>query len=439
MGTHKPDLSNARTFVHPLLGYETVTAPFGFAPLSRPHGNKEALAFHEGGSHMLTIGCTSSGKTTLIMDMAMTYRGQMIILDLKADIARCTARFRSTLGPVNVWDPFNASGLGNGRAKINIFAPTGLPGTELESECRSIADTLFGEQRTKTREVFWPEAASDLTSALFAHIIRNQGEQPAVVADAMRILFAEDPVYNLATLMDAKVVKNSYEAGAIAQFLSMPDITRGGVMATAASGVSCLRSPLVQESLGRSTFSMSDFIDNKPMTFYLVLPLHHLNSHSTVLRLVLETLCQALLRRTRQYEVPTLLVVDEAAQLGSMPLIRTISTYLRGYGVKLHLLFQDGSQLTNLYNDWPTLMNNTSLRTFMPGSDGLASKQIAEMAGVDPRRLAELRKFEQLVCETGRAPRVVRIPQYWRDPLFKGRWDAIERYEPIRTPQPIAR
>jgi type IV secretion system protein VirD4 len=83
------------------------------------------------------------------------------------------------------------------------------------------------------------------------------------------------------------------------------------------------------------------------------------------------------------------------------------------------------SQLRSIYpNDWETLVNNTSALTFMPGT-GLAGRELAAIAGVSRSALDQLDINEQLVCETGQAPRVVRMAQYWKDrPL-------IERYDPI--------
>ena len=53
---------------------------------------------------------------------------------------------------------------------------------------------------------------------------------------------------------------------------------------------------------------------------------------------------------TKLYEEnSTLMLLDEAAQLGTLPQLRQAITLLRGYGVRVWSFWQDLSQLINLY------------------------------------------------------------------------------------------
>ena len=164
------------------------------------------------------------------------------------------------------------------------------------------------------------------------------------------------------------------------------------------------------------------------MTIYFILPVERIASHGVCLRLWLDVLLQVLLRRTTVPRVPTLVVVDEAAQIGPCPALKTVATYLRANGVRLWTFIQDLSQIQALYpKDWQTLVNNTSALTFLPGSS-FAARELAELAGVSPTAIAQLAENEQLVCEMGQLTRVVRCAQYWKDRLFEGRFDPIPRY-----------
>lgn len=358
----------------------------------------------------------------------------MIIIDIKGDIARATARFRRELGQtVHILDPFGVTGAS--QSTLDGLAIFDLPDIEIESESETITATLFQDQRAATKDPFWVIQGASLISSIIAHLVRRSGSPRATMNDVIDILFHEDTVYHLAVLMDTVVEKGSYEAAGIASFLALPDVTRGGVLSTAQSALARFRSKAVRDSMGTSTVSLVDLIHNVPTTIYLVLPLTRLQSHGVLLALWLESLLQALLRRTKQCEPATLAVIDEAAQLGMQNSIRTVSTFLRGSGVRMWTLWQDGSQLSTLYPDWQTIVNNTSVRTFMPGSAGLASEQLAAMAGVSQRDLMSLNPFEQLVCESGREPRIVRIPRYWIDRRFRGRFDDLPRHNatPLRT------
>jgi type IV secretion system protein VirD4 len=154
----------------------------------------------------------------------------------------------------------------------------------------------------------------------------------------------------------------------------------------------------------------------------------YLASHGICLRLWIDLLLQVLMRRQVPPEVPTLVMVDEAAQIGACPALKTVATYLRANGVRLWTFWQDLSQLRAAYpNDWETLVNNTSALTFMPGT-GLAGRELATMAGVAPALLEGLDVHQQLICGTGERPRVVEMARYWCDRRFQGRFDVIPRF-----------
>src|SRR5687767_7137009 len=79
-----------------------------------------------------------------------------------------------------------------------------------------------------------------------------------------------------------------------------------------------------------------------------------------LLRMWVATLLGAVCRRTTIPPQRTLFLLDEAAQLGSLPILRQAVTLLRGYGLQVFTFWQDLSQLELLYpRDWPTILNNS--------------------------------------------------------------------------------
>ncbi len=417
----------------PFLGYNiNEDKRFGFQPGLRDNRrdvHTPRPSCHHGGAHLLTIGITGSGKTNLANANALSYRGSMIIIDVRGDIARSTARFRrDVLGQeTHVLDPFGVTGLP--RARLDPLDVIQLPGTSPDTEAQSIAATLASRVRFE-RDPFWHEQGSSLFGSLIAHLLSQVDPDKRSFPRLLEILFSDDAVYQLAVLMDAEIKKQSFAYEGIGAFLQLPDgqgNTRGCVLATVHAMMHAFRCQVVRESMQSSTVDLLSLLDGKPTTIYLVLPVERMESHGVVLRLWLDTLLQVLIRRVRAPEVPTMVIVDEAAQLGPCPALKTVATYLRASGVRLWTFWQDLSQIKTLYPDWQTLVNNTSAITFMPGT-GLAARELAEMVGVSSNLAENLAIDEQLVCEVGLPARVIRMAQYWKDLIFEGRYDPIPRF-----------
>lgn len=417
----------------PMFGYESAQENgFGFhaSPKDPVVARHSVLACLRGMAHVLSIGLTGAGKTILAIANLLLYRGSAIVIDVRGDIARATARFRrKVLGQeIHVLDPFNVTGI-LPRARLDPLDIIRLPGTSAEIEGQTIAGTLAGRVRFE-RDPFWHEWGATVSGSLISHLLSHDDSAKRSFPRLLDILFSDDAVYQLAVLMDTEIKKQTFAYEGIGAFLQLPDgqgNTRGCVLATVHAMLHAFRCQAARESMQSSTVDLLGLLEGKPMTIYLVLPVERMESHGVLLRLWLDILLQVLIRRVRPPAIPTMVVVDEAAQLGPCPALKTVATYLRASGVRLWTFWQDLSQIKALYPDWQTLVNNTSAITFMPGT-GLAARELATMVGVAPGLAENLASDEQLVCEVGSPPRIVRMAQYWKDPLFAGRFDQIPRF-----------
>ncbi|HWE03470.1 MAG TPA: type IV secretory system conjugative DNA transfer family protein [Tepidisphaeraceae bacterium] len=418
----------------PFLGYGArKMAGFGLAAQADREnlaaGDQEPV-LHTGNSHLLGIGATGSGKTNLLIANLLLYEGSAIVIDIRGDAVRATERFRRKVlkQDTYVLDPFKVTTRKSDRLDPLDIAT--LPNTEIESEAQSIGSTLTTDHRS-SKDPYWHTQGGNLVASLVAHLLTQKDLEKRSMNYLMDILFSEDAVLELAKLLDTEVPKNSFAYLGIASFLQLPENTantRFCVLSTAHSMLHAFRSSAIRATMGPSTVNLKDLMKGRPVTIYLVLPIERLSSHGVVLKLWLELLLQVLLRRTAIPAVPTMVLVDEAGQLGNSPAMRTVATFLRASGVRLWSMWQDLSQIQALYPiDWPTLINNTSALTFLPGT-GLAARELAALAAVPMAAISNLAVDEQLVCETGHEPAVVKMAQYWKDPRFAGRFDLLPRY-----------
>ena len=131
-------------------------------------------------------------------------------------------------------------------------------------------------------------------------------------------------------------------------------------------------------------------------------------------------------RREVSPPLPTLLVLDELAQLGAFPQLRPAVTLLRGYGVRCMLFLQDVAQLRMLFPaDYGTIINNCASVLSFGHTSFAMSREMAEIFGdAHPEQLFDMGRDALAVRQTGRKTRIVERFDYLHDPLFSGMFDA---------------
>ena len=418
----------------PFFGYATDAKlqSVGFTSINAaPRKGRRRPVIHTGNSHLLSIGVTGSGKTNLLIANLLQYKGSVIVIDIRGDATRATERFRrEELGQATfVIDPFGVTGRKTDR--LNPLDVSLLPNIDIESECQSIAATLASGHAT-AKDPFWYHESSSLMAADLAYLLSREEPEKHSFGALVDMVYSEDAVYEHAVVIDTYLKKGSFAYSGITAWLNLPDAncnTRYCVLGTVHTMLHSFRSKVIREAMGSpSSLDLNDLLHGKPVSVYLVLPIERMVSHGICLRLWLDVLLQVLMRRQVSPAIPTLVMVDEAAQMGPFPALKTVATYLRAHGTRLWTFWQDLSQLRYNYPlDWETLVHNTSALTFMPGN-GLAARELASVAGVSRASLEGLKLNQQLVCEAGREPEIVEMAQYWKDRRFKGRFDPIPRF-----------
>jgi type IV secretion system protein VirD4 len=177
---------------------------------------------------------------------------------------------------------------------------------------------------------------------------------------------------------------------------------------------------------------MAGIVRGEPISIYLILPPDKLDSHGRILRMWIGCLMEQIAQRRFQVPKPTLFILDEAAQLGTLQQLRRAITLMRGYGLRTWSFWQDLSQLQSLYPDWRTLYNNTRYIQTFGATTHLLAESIAHLlrlpGEIDPLKLPHDRL---ILAEAGRDARVLDKPDYLNDTPFRGLYDANTFYKPM--------
>jgi type IV secretion system protein VirD4 len=390
---------------------------------------------YKGDSHLMTIAPTGTGKgRSVIIPNLLTYTGPIVVVDPKGENYAVTARARREMGQKVVkLDPFGITQDGKSDS-FNPFDILDFTKSSLNDEARLLADLVMVGAKS-LKEPFWDNWASTVISGVviyLAHLIADTETHKRSFVGVRDLLYGDDPTYKLAVLLDTKGKTMDAEAyQEISTFLSIrADVTRAGVLSTAQQYLRLFGSPTVQKAIEKTTFDLAKIRDGEPVSLYIIIPPNKLVSHQALFRLWVGALLSLYSSRESVPKINTLFIIDEAAQLGNLSLLRQAKTLLRGYGLQTWSFWQDLSQIKELYQtEWATMVNNCAVLQLFGAKNYMVAQEFASMVGADAEEIRKLKGDEQVLILDGERPIHALRYDYLRDEAFKGLYDANPLYD----------
>jgi type IV secretion system protein VirD4 len=413
-----------------LLGYQRVTRrTIGFSPHVQPPSKRIDPIYYDG-PHLLTCAPTGSGKgRCCAVPTLLEYPGQVVAIDIKGELYACTHRRRREMGHhVIKLDPFRVVDKStDGFNPLEMFQ---LPTTDFDTDSQMVA-SMLSEGNKFGRDPFWDTTASGLHSAVINYLVTLQPPEKQNFNEMRRLLCGDDVVYKIAVLMDtvgAQMRELAHQE--FASFLQLAEReTRPSVLATAQSYIKTFNSERVSEMLERSSFSLQDFADGKPISIYLIIPPERLESHKPLLRIILASLFTAVFSRRRMPDPRTLFLIDEAGSLGSFPVMTAAMTLCRGFGARIWTFWQDMQQIQHSYpTSWKTFINNSGALQLFGLKTSLMAKEWAEILGCTPEKLLGMKPDEQFLLLQDHGECISRRLDYLTDPRYDGHYDDNQFY-----------
>ncbi len=141
------------------------------------------------------------------------------------------------------------------------------------------------------------------------------------------------------------------EAALLARgFLGTPDREMGSIASTLRRALALWGDPRMVASTAASDFDLGVFNGEEPVTLYAVVPYSDLHRLAPWVRILLALLVRRITHFRNVESAPPLdLFLDEFASLGRVKVIHQILSFLRGYGVRAHLVIQSYDDLERLY------------------------------------------------------------------------------------------
>ncbi|PQZ81787.1 MULTISPECIES: type IV secretory system conjugative DNA transfer family protein [unclassified Brevundimonas] len=428
---------------------------FGAAAAADPATAVVAPILMEREGHLMTIAPTGAGKGTgCIVPALLRFDGPVIIVDPKGENALMTERRRRELGhEVAVLDPMGVTGLP--AASLNPLDILDPESATFVDDAMAMVSTLANPdvETDASDGGYWRERGATFVLGVVLHVMSDlppASRHLETVRSLVNQAVGEIGLYSAATerqdapsslggtVLAALEASRNAEARNIGRMLRIGAVsTLGGILSFSQNLVDIARSGMIAPSLRTTSFDLGAVQRGDPLSIYLVLPPHMLESHGRLLRLWVHTLMTLISGRCGRPPKSTLFILDEAAQLGAFDDLRRAITLMRGYGLQTWSFWQDPSQLRNLYpRDWQTMVNNCRAVQCFGANTMLAAEAMARLVGFgSPEQLLDLNDDEILLQLSGDMPVIARLPNYRADPIFAGLYDVNPFHDPSRPVQ----
>lgn len=381
---------------------------------------------------LLTIAPTGAGKgTSALIPAALTWPGQLVVVDVKGEVLAVTARARLAMGqkvfalaPFGLpWPPPNGVEI-VGLNPLDMIDPAS---PDAPAEARTMAAALLPEGAIKA-DRFWRDQAMNMLAGLALWLRRYAPLEAQTLARLRSVVCTSDreisEVTHAMRLAGKAEMSRAFADNTIGdtarslEQLAAADRTYASVMQTIDVDLAPLASPALAPALRTTQGLLDGLTAGHAITLYLVFPPHRLASHAGLIRLWLTMLTNRLAQRRNKPEVPTLMLVDEAAQIGPVEALRTAYSLLRGFGVKPWMFFQSAAQIDNTYGaHGAELLDNAAILQMFGSMTPALAAAIRRYTGdtIDPWAL---KREEQVLCMAGQLPSIASRVDYRRDAVL---------------------
>jgi type IV secretion system protein VirD4 len=322
----------------------------------------------------------------VVIPNLLNWPASVIVTDVKKENWTITAGYRRACGhTVHLFDPVTPRS-----ARWNPF--TYVPAQpELRIDgVQKIADMFYSE--TPGIDPFWIASARSLFVGISLYLLETPS-LPATIGEVRRQGMASD---DEGFARHWKRIIEGRNSGrfplsdecvrALYDVIDLAPVTASSIRKTFTSRLDLWANPLLDRATSGNDFDLRD-LRKVPMSIYVGVNPDDLHRLRPLLSLFFQQAIglqtQALPEHDPELRYQLLLLLDEFAALGRIPVISEAASYLPGYNVRLVLIFQALSQLREVYGPHAsaTLLKSLAARIVFAPKDYDEAKEISEELG----------------------------------------------------------
>jgi len=350
----------------------------------------------------------------------------VVCIDIKRENWTLTAAYRRECGQAcHLIDPLSPSGATSRWNPLGYVSPVRALRI---NDLQRIADMLYLE--VPGTDPFWTASARSLFVGIGLYIFETPA-LPKTIGEILRQGMASDSegfgahwkrvVEGRASgryPLSPECVRALYDV------IDLAPVTASSVRKTFTSRLDLWQNPLLDAATSANDFDLRE-LRRRPMSLYVGVNPDDLHRLRPLLSLFFQQCIglqtQALPEHDPTLRLPVLMLLDEAAALGRIPIVAEAISYLPGYGVRTIIVVQALAQLREVYgaDNAETMLSSLAVRIVYAPKDARDSKDISELLGyttVQSRSMSRPRFAFKKVREPGSVStseqrRALRLPQ----------------------------
>lgn len=355
------------------------------------------------GSPSLLCAGSGAGKlTTQIAAQVCTYKGSMLVLDMKGELAAVSAHQQAALGKHAYFiNPFGLHGLPkNAVHPLDILKPDS---PTLHTDAKAIIDNLIVSSGSSGGADYFEKRAKEVCEALIKGLVQLQCGVSLPDLYHFVLLSDSDPEAFRGILSQMMNVSTSPDVCSVAAEMYAKSDPRheaskefNYIMGDIKKSLSFMSDPLIRDCVNPSGFSLDALTSPKqPCTVYVCIPAEYVAPAAPLLRLIFTT---AMLYKSRKPQSPTVVfLLDEFAQLGKFKAAENAVSYGRGIGIATHIVVQSISQIKSNYGHHalPVFLGSSPTQCFFGVRDGETAEYLSQHLGSQSIQVPDPLRREQ--------------------------------------------
>ena len=352
--------------------------------------------------HALVLMTTGGGKTSgPLATTLLNTDDPALVVDPKGELWALSAGYRHSCGHTVVrFSPFDGEPTCRWNPLDEIVRGPGEVTT-----LGVLAGNLITYPAESHGETHWTASARSLLRCLALHVLYAEGAEASLAGvrellnsrtELLGRLFKalasteHDPSGEQAwTTLDGAKTRTHPEVRRLASaFASTPARELGSIVSTLNRFLDLWGDPRVAAATKCSDWSLDLLAQRRSVTVYVTAPTTHLALLGPLLRILVSLLAFRLSDDGGEYRDEAiaaqrrlLLVLDEFAALGRVPILEDLLAFTRGYGVRAIIAVQDLAQLVRLYGPHHTFAATCRLHVAAATADVSTRNEISRRLG----------------------------------------------------------
>ena len=330
---------------------------------------------HDGPEHYAVIAPTRSGKGAgIVVPTLLTWRGSVVVYDLKEENFQRTAGARSSFSDILYFNPNSLS-----TTRFNPLSEIRSGECEVR-DAQNIANMIVEPDRPGVHD-HWIRTGNSLLTAAILHVKYAASPWERNLNGVAKLLSRPDKTLTetLQEMLETKHIRDENNrplkahpgvAAAVRDVLNKSGDDKSSVVSTVMGYLGVYRDPLLANATSCSDFSIDSLVNGEvPKSLYMVIPAGDIDRLRPVIRILVSLICRRLTeravtgeRRDQEHRHKMLLMLDEFPALGRLEFFESALGFLAGYGLKAMLVCQSLAQLKQVYGDRSSILDNTHVR-----------------------------------------------------------------------------